>query len=280
MPILHRPETLEQACALMAELEDAQVYGGGTAIQILMKQGILFTEHFVDLSLVPGLTEITVTDSVASIGAMTPLRRVEMDPQLRKRFPLVAMTYGHVANPRVRNTATVGGNLAHGDYRLDPPAALLVLDAVLTAQSVRGTREIPVREFFTGFQETALASDELLTQVRIPAPPPGSAGRFVKLSSLGVNDWPAASAAALFLRDERKVLLQLGLCALADTPVFRSVDVTDLDGPNVAAAAVLAADEAMAPIADIRGSSDYKRRLGRVAVRDAVAGALEESTHA
>jgi carbon-monoxide dehydrogenase medium subunit len=102
----------------------------------------------------------------------------------------------------------------------------------------------------------------------------------VKLSSLGVNDWPAASAAALFLRDERKVLLQLGLCALADTPVFRSVDVTDLDGPNVAAAAVLAADEAMAPIADIRGKSDYKRRLGRVAVRDAVAGALEESTHA
>jgi carbon-monoxide dehydrogenase medium subunit len=264
----------------MAELEDAQVYGGGTAIQILLKQGILFTEHLIDLSLVPGLDKVTVTESALSIGAMTSLRRVETDPEIKKLVPLAAETYGHVANPRVRNTATVGGNLAHGDYRLDPPAALLVLDAVLTAQSVRGTREIPVREFFTGFQETALASDELLTQVRIPAPPAGSAGRFVKLSSLGVNDWPAASAAALFLGDERKVLLQLGLCALADTPVFRSVDVTGLDGPTLAAAAVLAVEDAMDPIADIRGSSDYKRRLGRVAVRDAVSGALEEFAHA
>lgn len=280
MHTLHRPETLDEACELLGELDDAQVYGGGTAIQILIKQGILFTEDLVDVSLVPGLTDVTVTEEAVTVGAMVCLRRLETDPHVRRVTPLAARTYRHVANPRVRNTASVGGNLAHGDYRLDPPAALMVLDAAVIAHSVRGTREIPVRELFPGFQETALTSDEVITRIRIPAQAAGSGGHFMKLSSLGANDWPAASAAALLRRDGERSVLDLGLCAVAPVPVFLSLDVTGMDGSRAASAAMSAAEPVMDPIEDIRGSSGYKRRLGLVAVRDAVSGAWEEMSHA
>lgn len=280
MRTLHRPETLDEACGLLGELDDAQVYGGGTAIQILIKQGILFTEDLVDVSLVPGLADVTVTDEAVDVGAMVCLRRLETDPHVRRVVPLAARTYGHVASPRVRNTASVGGNLAHGDYRLDPPAALMVLDAAVVAHSVRGTREIPVRELFPGFQETALSPDEIVTRIRIPAQPPGSGGHFVKLSSLGANDWPAASAAALLRCDRERLLLDLGLCALAPVPVFLSLDVSGMDAPRAASAAMSAAEPVMDPIEDVRGSCGYKRQLGLVAVRDAVRGAWEEMDRA
>ncbi|MGH3366733.1 MAG: FAD binding domain-containing protein, partial [Nocardioidaceae bacterium] len=247
MRTLHRPETLDEACGLLAELDDAQVYGGGTAIQILVKQGLLFTEDLVDLSLVPGLTEITVTDDAATVGAMVPLRRVERDPGIKQIAPLASGTYAHVANPRVRNTASVGGNLAHGDYRLDPPAALLVLDGTVTARSVRGSREIPVRKFFTEFQATALAHDEVLTEITIPAQPPGSRGMFVKQSALGANDWPAASAAALLRREGDRSLLALGLCAVAPVPMFLSLDITGMGAEYAATAAAEAAEPLMDP---------------------------------
>lgn len=280
MRTLHRPESLDEACRLLADLDDAQVYGGGTAIQILIKQGILFTEDLVDIGRIPGLTDVTRTADGVTVGAMVPLRRVELDAAVREVAPLAADTYARVANPRVRNTASVGGNLAHGDYRLDPPAALLVLDATVTTMSVRGSREIRVRDFFSGFQETALAPDEVLVDVRIPHQVEGSGACFVKLSSLGANDWPAASAAALLRHDGDRTHVDLGLCALAEVPVFTTVEVTGLDRHRAAAEAVAASEPLMEPLADIRGTSDYKRRLGSVAVRDAVLGAWEEHDRA
>src|SRR5690606_17435081 len=163
MPRLHRPGSLDEAVALLAELDNPMVYGGGTAIQILLKQGILYADNFVDLATVPGLDEVRSDERGVTVGPMVSLRRMEAIAP-----PLAAAAYRHVANPRVRNTASVGGNIAHGDYRLDPPTALLVLDAVALATSVQGTREIPVREFFTDFQQTALEPDELISGIRIP----------------------------------------------------------------------------------------------------------------
>ena len=165
MPRLHRPESLDEAVELLSELDNPMVYGGGTAIQILIKQGILFADNFVDLALVPGLREVTADDRGVTVGPMVTIRRMESVAP-----PLAADAYRHVANPRVRNTASVGGNIAHGDYRLDPPTALLVLDAVVLATSVHGTREIPVREFFTDFQETALEPGEMVSGIRTSGP--------------------------------------------------------------------------------------------------------------
>lgn len=280
MPVLHRPDNLDEVCQLLASLDDAQVLGGGTAIQILLKQGVLSTENLVDLTRVPNLDSVRLTPGGVHVGSMVPIRRMETDPDVRSAVPLAASTYGHVANPRVRNTASVGGNMAHGDYRLDPPAALLVLDASIEVRSVRGARVISVREFFIGFQETALAHDEVITGIMIPVQPASASGCYVKMSSLGENDWPSAAAAALITVTDGGRELRLGLGALAPVPRYLSLDVTGMDAGRAVSEAVAAAEPLLDPIPDIRGSSDYKRRLGLVAVRDAVSGAWEEFAHA
>lgn len=280
MTTLHRPETLGEACRLLADLDDAQVYGGGTAIQILRKQGVLFTEDLIDIGRVPEMDALQVTPEGVRVGAMVPVRRMETDAAVRRAVPLVSRAYGRVASPRVRNTASVGGNIAHGDYRLDPPTALLALDATVEAHSTRGERTVKVREFFTGFQETALTPDEVITALFVPTQPENSTWRYVKMSSLAVNDWPSASAAALVTTEQGRRVLHLGLGALAPTPIYLSVDIHGMDAARAAAEAADAAEPYMDPIPDIRGSSDYKRRLGLVAVREAVSGACEEFINA
>ncbi|MDT7663949.1 MAG: aerobic carbon-monoxide dehydrogenase medium subunit [Pseudonocardiales bacterium] len=277
-PVLHRPGTLAEVCALLAELDQPMVYGGGTAVQILLKQGVLFASDLVDIARVPGLDRIEETAEGLRVGAMVTLRRMETDPVVRRLAPLAAQVYARVANPRVRNTASVGGNLAHGDYRLDPPTALLALDARVELTSAGGTRLVPVREFFTGFQETALAEGELVTAVRIPAQP-SPAAAFVKLSSLSVNDWPCASAAALLVptgRRRERWELRMGLGALAAKPEYLSLEVPGgATVDEVLEAAQRAADQVIDPIPDVRGGVEFKRRLGLVAVRDAVRAAWD-----
>jgi len=271
---LHQPTTLAEACELLDTLDEPMVYGGGTAIQILIKQGVLFAGNLVDLSRVPGLATIEETAEGLRVGPMTTLRRMETSDLVRRQAPLAAQTYGHVANPRVRNTASVGGNIAHGDYRLDPPTALLVLGARVELTSVRGTRTVPIRDFFVDFQVTAVQPGELISAVHIPAAPAGSRSTFVKMSSLGENDWPAASVAAQL--DAQRRMLRLGLGALAHVP--RYVEVP-LDGGGVeaaVAAAKAAVEPQLDPIPDVRGSAEYKRKLGLVATEEAVRRAWKE----
>jgi carbon-monoxide dehydrogenase medium subunit len=193
---------------------------------------------------------------------------------VREIAPLAAEVYGRVANPRVRNTASVGGNLAHGDYRLDPPTALMVLDARVELRSSGAVRHVALRDFFVGFQETAVQPGELVTAVEIPAQA-GSVSGFVKLSSQSVNDWPCASAAALVIspsRGQREV--RLGLGALAEVPKYVSVDVpSDADVAEAVRMGRSAAEPVIDPIPDIRGGVDFKRRLGLVAVEDAIRAA-------
>lgn len=270
MPRLHRPTTLEEAAELLSTLDNPMVYGGGTAIQILVKQGILFADNFVDLALVPGLRDVTTEANGVLAGPMVSIRRMEIAAP-----PLAADAYRHVANPRVRNTASVGGNLAHGDYRLDPPTALLVLDAVVRATSVRGTRDIPVREFFTDFQETALEPDELVSGVFIPAQDPSAGYHFEKNSSLSANDWPCASAAVL-VTDHT---VHIGLGAVAPTPRHVTADISGLDDQGAVEAALAAVEPELDPIPDVRGGVEYKRRLARVTVEDAVRRAWKDRQH-
>lgn len=273
----HVPKTLEEAVHLLATLEDTMVYGGGTAIQILTKQGILFAEDLIDIGDVPGLTDITVTETDVTVGAMVTLRQMETDHRLSDALPLAARTYAHVANPRVRNTASVAGNIAHGDYRLDPPTALLTLDAFVLLASERGAREVSIREFFVDFQATAVEPDEMITSLRIPRQPHQAPGAFVKYSSLSANDWPCASAAALAVPEGDEWELRLGLGALAPTSLYLAFDVTsDMSDEEAVDAAVEIAGSAMDPIPDVRGGADYKARLGRVAVEEAVRSVMKD----
>jgi carbon-monoxide dehydrogenase medium subunit len=282
MATLHVPETLDEALQLLADLDDTMVYGGGTAIQILLKQGLLFTEDYVDISRIPGLAEISETQEGVSVGPMVTLRRMETDPRVVSTAPLAAQTYAQVANPRVRNTASVAGNIAHGDYRLDPPTALVVLDAMVELTSVRGRREVSAREFFVDFQVTEVQPDEMITAIRIPRPPADAPGSFVKLSSLAENDWPCASAAALAVPvPGEPTELRLGLGALAPTTTYLAIDIdAGMSDQDVVDAALEIADSAIDPIEDIRGSAAYKAHLGRVAVEESVRNVMKELQHA
>lgn len=275
MPML-RPESLEEAVTILEGDGEALVYGGGTALQILRKQGILFASALVDISRLPGLDELAETATGLRAGPMVSLRRMERDPLTTRHASLAAAAYSKVANPRVRNTASVGGNLAHGDYRLDPPVALLVLGASVELTSRRGTRRVPIEEFFVDFQLTAITAGELVTAIEIPFASPGTATSYVKLSALSANDWPSATAAAGIVTGDARRVLRLGLGALAPTPVLTVVDITGRGEEDAVEAAIEAAEALMDPIPDIRGGVHYKRQLGRVAVEDAVRDAWKE----
>ncbi|HWD01023.1 MAG TPA: FAD binding domain-containing protein [Amycolatopsis sp.] len=280
MTAYHYATTLEETCALLDDGEDSMVYGGGTAVQILLKQGVLFATDLVDIGGVAGLDQIEETSQGLRVGPLVTLRRMETSPVVQRVTPLAAEVYGRVANPRVRNTASVAGNIAHGDYRLDPPTALMVLDATVELTSRRGSRTVPAREFFVDFQQTALEHGELVTAIEIPKQPESAGAHFAKLSSLAANDWPAASAAALVVEGSRgKREVRLGLGALSHVPVFLQFETTaDTSVDTVVEAAKEAASPLLEPIPDVRGSSAYKRRLGLVAVEDAVRNSWKEGS--
>ncbi len=271
-PTYHCPDTLDEVYELLASREEPMVYGGGTAVQILIKQGVLFATDLVDIAKVPGLADLTETGTGIRVGAMVTLRRMERDPLVRRIAPIAAEVYGHVANPRVRNTASAGGNIAHGDYRLDPPTALLTLDAQVEIGSADGVRRVPAREFFVDFQTTALRPGEIVTAIEIPRQPETAGAGFSKLSSQAANDWPCASACALVVeRPKGARQVRLGLGALAHVPLFTEFDLPSGTGADEAAdAARQAAEPLIDPIPDIRGGAAYKKQLGLVAVEEAL----------
>jgi aerobic carbon-monoxide dehydrogenase medium subunit len=266
----HYPTTIAAACAALAGADAGLVYGGGTSVQIMLKHGTLAATDLIDLGTVPGLDVIRETATGLRVGALVTLRRMETDPLVRAVAPLAAEVYRRVAHPRIRNTATVGGNLADGDHRLDPPPALMVLDARVELVSPAGTRAVGIREFFVGPGRTALACGEIITAIEIPRQPAGSGGHFEKFCSLAAGDRPCASVAALAVGSR----LRLGLGALAPTPVFTEIALPpESPAAVVAEAARAAAGPLIKPIPDARGSAAYKTSVGLVAVATAATSA-------
>jgi aerobic carbon-monoxide dehydrogenase medium subunit len=277
-PAFYRPETVAEACALLAADEGAIPYGGGTAIEVQRNQRTLSASAFVDLSLLPGLDQLSADEGGLRVGAMVSIRRMETDPLVARVAPLAAAAYGKVANPRVRNAASVGGNIAYGAYRLDPPAALVVLGAVVEATSASGVRRIAVADFFTEGRRTALRPADLVTAIEIPAMPPGAAVSYVKLCGLGAHDWPCASAAACLVRNGAGGgRLRLSVGALGAVPRLAEINVAVCQEEEVVQAAAGAAEALIEPVADVRGGVAYKRALGLVAVEDAVRRVYQEA---
>src|SRR5512145_3146114 len=147
----HAPTTIGEATALLARLgEDAKVLSGGQSLIPLMKLRLASPPHVVDINGIPGLTGISETDDVLRIGALTRESDLEESALVRQRYPLLYETSRVIADPLVRNLATVGGNLAHADPANDHPATMLALDAEVVAAGPRGQRRIPIGSFFTG----------------------------------------------------------------------------------------------------------------------------------
>jgi aerobic carbon-monoxide dehydrogenase medium subunit len=280
---LLRPTSLAEASQLLLEHgDDARPLAGGTALQIFRHLGLLRLPYLVDLAGIPCLTGISLEDGWLVIGAMTPLRDVEHSPLVRRHVPALAETYARVANVRIRTTATAGGNLAHGDYRLDPPAILLPLGARVRINGPTGDRVLPLAEFFTGIEETALQPGDLLTHIRVPLADVPDRAIFRKFSSLAANDWPCYGGGICLWLDQggRCRQAKAGISAMAPTPLL--FDLPMLAGQSVDEALAREAGayvaERVDPIADLRGSVAYKRRIAAVCTADAITAASSSPT--
>jgi len=219
---LLQPQSLAEASDLLVKHgDDARPIAGGTTLVILMKQRAVYYPCLVDLQSIPGLDGISEERDGIRIGALATHSAVERSPVVRKSMPVVAEAFGKIGNVRVRQTASVGGNLAHADYRLDPPPALLALEAEVSIFGSKGCRAIPLRDFFRGMYETALEPGEILVDVKIPFMPEGSKAVYLKYSALSANDWPCLGVAALLAKDNGRCReLRLALGGVAMTPVL------------------------------------------------------------
>jgi aerobic carbon-monoxide dehydrogenase medium subunit len=276
------PTTLEEALELRSRFGDeATVVAGGTFIGILMSQRIMMPTVLLALRNVGELAFIeenqgehtTIRGSPLRIGAMTTHRAVERSALIRKDWPILAHTFSLVASPRVRNQATVGGVLADADYASDPPALLCALAARAVARSLHGEREIPIEELITGYYETSLRLDELLTEVRIPRQVERAVYR--KFRSRSSEDRPCVAVAAAQINGKLRVVVG----AVAERPqYFPDICALADEGRNEAGHFdhELAAEigsryaESIQPIADSRGSAEYRRRVIAVEVRRAL----------
>jgi carbon-monoxide dehydrogenase medium subunit len=277
---LHRPETAEAACALLAGLgEDAAAYAGGTELLLLMKLGLLRPRHLVDVKRIGGFGDI-IDGPRLTIGAAVTHRAVERSLLIRARCPLVGSVARHVANVRVRNVGTVGGNLAFADPHSDLATLFLTLDAAVELASPRGRRELPLAEFVRGPWETARASDELLASVQLTPWPRETAAAYVKF---GVHERPTLAVAAALRLDgggrgdgDRILDARIAVGCVSPRPMRVAAAETRLAGASIADVeeAVRAASEIAAasvdPADDLYGSADYKREMVAVFVRRAL----------
>ena len=282
----HAPVSLGEATALLARLgEDAKVLSGGQSLIPLMKLRLSSPAHVVDINGIPGLAGIREAGGVLRIGALTRESDLEESGLVRTRYPLLHETARVIADPLVRNLATVGGNLAHGDPANDHPATMLALGAEIVATGPRGERQIPIASFFTGPFATALEPGEILVEIRVPAPAARSGGAYVKMERK-VGDFATAAVAAqlTLAADGTCQQVGIGLTNVGLTPIKATRAEAALQGqrPDDAAigrAAKLAA-EASQPAEDLRGSVEYKRDLVRVLTGRALRRAVQRAGEA
>src|SRR5215813_13296239 len=279
----HAPRSIGEATQLLARLgDDAKVLSGGQSLIPLMKLRLAGPKHIVDINGIPGLAHLKESDGVLRIGSLTRESELEESELMRTRYPLLHDTSKVIADPVVRNLATVGGNLAHGDPANDHPATMLALGAVVVAIGTKGERRIAIGSFFTGPFETSLKPDEILVEIRIPQPAARSGGAYLKLERKVGDFATAAVAAQLTLAangacDQVGIgLTNVGLTSIKATKAEAALKGKAPDEATIKRAAELAA-EASEPADDLRGSVEYKRDLVRVLTARALRRALERA---
>ena len=217
----YAPATAEEAIGLLQQLgPEAKILSGGMSLIPLMRLRLAAPRHLIDINRIAGLAEIEETDGFLRIGALTREAELERSDLVRAKYPILAETAAVIGDPLVRNRATVGGNLAHADPANDHPATMLALAAEVVATGPTGERRIPITSFFTGFFATALDPDEILTEIRIPIPPPRSGGAYVKLERK-VGDFATAGVAAQLTLggDDVCEQVRIGLTNVGSIPI-------------------------------------------------------------
>jgi aerobic carbon-monoxide dehydrogenase medium subunit len=276
------PETLPEAVQMLSQNGDAKILAGGQSLIPMMRFRLAAPAVLVDLNRLNFLEYIREEDGLLKIGALTREATIDGSSLVRERYPLLADTARVVADPLVRNMSTIGGNLAHADPANDHPATMLAYQAELVATGPQGERTIPVSEFFLGPFESSLTPDEILTEIRIPAPGAISSGAYYKLERK-VGDFATAAVAVQVRLDESGNCVQagIGLTNVGLTPI-RALAAEEaligqpLEDSNIREAARLAA-EAAEPESDQRGSEEYKRHLVKTLTGRALRKAAERA---
>jgi len=279
------PASLDEALALL-DPEDPTIrpVAGGTALMLMMKAGVFQPSRLVCLHKIePDYSKITVTDKgELRIGALATLSQLEHDANVAKLFPVLTKAMQRLSNPRVRNVARVGGALAHGDPHMDLPPVLTALGARITIASPEGSRELLLEQLYSGYYETVLEKNELITAVTVPALGARKAA-YMKVTSRTVEDWPALGVAVTFALKDGAMHDPVVVASAATEKVTRMSSAEKLLQGAPAEDAVLrragdAAAEEASILADARGSAAYKRELLRVYLRRAVLRALGQDT--
>jgi aerobic carbon-monoxide dehydrogenase medium subunit len=279
----HVAESVPEAVALLAQYgEDAKILAGGQSLLPMLKLRLARVPHLVDISRIAGLEYVREEDGFLKIGAGTREATLERAEVIQSKYRILVDTAAVIADPLVRNRATVGGNLAHGDPGNDHPATMLALGALVVAVGPRGERIIPVDNFFTGIFQTALAIDEVLVEIRIPIPEARSGGAYLKLERK-VGDYATAAAAAQVTLGASGEIARvgIGLTNLGPTPIKatdaeRSLRGRVPDDAQITEAARLAA-AATSPSPDRRGDVDYKRAMAQVLTARALRRAIQRA---
>jgi carbon-monoxide dehydrogenase medium subunit len=276
------PYSLDEALGLLdAQDPDVRPVGGGTAVMLMMKAGVLRPRRLVSLRHI-GAEHSAVERNAAGelvIGGMATLASLERSAVVRDGWPMLARTLRTLANVRVRAVATLGGNLSHADPHMDLPPVLAALGARLAIAGPRGRRDVPADEFCTGYYETVLARDELVVQVTVP--PQRGPGAYLKLTTRAAHDWPALGLAVhLDVQGESVRRASIVAGAATDRPTRLLAAQAALERGGLGETALAQAGEAAAAeidiVGDAHGSAAYKRHLLRVSlgrvVRAAMAG--------
>jgi carbon-monoxide dehydrogenase medium subunit len=268
----YQPDTLQEVFSLNQQYGDDDVHliAGGTSLVLLMNLGLVQPKHIVSINRLTGLQGIAVSDGWLTIGALTTHRQAEKSPDVQAFCPALRDTFEHVATVRIRNQATIGGNLAHADPAQDPPPMLIVLDAQIVLQGPNGERSLPLDQFFVDYLTTVLHPGEVVTAVKIPPLADGTRAHYEKFLPRTQDDYATVSVAATLRTDgdNRCQDVRLALGGVAGTPVHaRPVEDAlrgeELSDQRIKEAAALVLD-VIDPPADARGSADYKRRMARV----------------
>jgi len=271
------PRDLQEACAVLADDEwGNKVISGGTALVLMMRQGLIAPSTLVNIGRLQGMDGISRDDARITIGARATHRAIATSPEVMQWIPALADACGRVGNVRVRNVGTLGGNLAEADYAADPPTVLVGLDAVCHVTGPHGARDLPVADLATGFYSTSLGPGEIITAVSVPIGE-DRVSAYEKFVSRSSEDRPCVGVFATARYDGSSIeQLRVVVGAAVAVPrlcddITGSVAGDALDDATIRNMAAAISD-AIDPIEDARGSAWYRRKVTAVLVRRAVEG--------
>jgi carbon-monoxide dehydrogenase medium subunit len=268
-------KTVPEAVAeLVKHGDEAKLLAGGHSLIPLMKLRLSTPSFVVDIGRVKDLNYIRRTDGQIAIGALTTHHDIELSDLVKQQLPLLASAASQIGDPQVRNRGTIGGAAVHADPSGDFPTCLLALDAEFDVAGPKGHRVIKAKDFFVGTFTSALQPDEVLTEIRVSAPPAGTRGTYLKFSRRS-QDWAiVAVATQATIKDHKFQDVRIGLTSMGGTPIRATAVEQALRGKSADPGAIQAAAEKAAegtdPPQDLNGSPEYRRHLATVLTRRAL----------